>query len=108
MPVEFGADTLSTFARNGAHPRGSAETRVSEIILAVDEPIKATRCTEMGQARCRADRSKCLTHDLWEELGNQIHVFLSSVTLYDVLERKLTPRLAEAPPAKSDSMAAAS
>ena len=28
--------------------RGSAETRVSEIILAVDEPIKATRCTEMG------------------------------------------------------------
>ena len=24
--------------------RGSAETRVSEIILAVDEPIKATRC----------------------------------------------------------------
>src|SRR3989337_944101 len=61
--------------------RGSAETRVSEIILAVDEPIKATRCTEMGQTGCRADRSKCLTHDLWEELGNQIHVFLSSVTL---------------------------
>ena len=83
-------------------------TRVSDVILAVDEPIRATRCTEMGQAGCRADRSKCLTHDLWEELGNQIHVFLSSVTLYDVLERKLTPRLAEAPPAKSDSMAAAS
>jgi Rrf2 family iron-sulfur cluster assembly transcriptional regulator len=90
--------------------RGSAETRVSEIILAVDEPIKATRCTEMGQAGCRADRSKCLTHDLWEELGNQIHVFLSSVTLHDVLERKLSPRIAEAPPAaaNSDSMAAAS
>ena len=31
--------------------RGSAETRVSEIILAVDEPIKATRCTEMGADR---------------------------------------------------------
>jgi Rrf2 family iron-sulfur cluster assembly transcriptional regulator len=86
------------------------KTRVSEIILAVDEPIKATRCTEMGQAGCRADRSKCLTHDLWEELGNQIHVFLSSVTLHDVLERKLSPRIAEAPPApaNSDSMAAAS
>src|SRR5437870_9704205 len=40
--------------------RGSAETRVSEIILAVDEPIKATRCTEMGATGCRADRSKCL------------------------------------------------
>ena len=67
--------------------RASAETRVSEIILAVDEPISATRCTEMGHTGCRADRSKCLTHDLWEELGHQIHAFLSSVTLLDVLER---------------------
>ena len=91
--------------------RGSADTRVSEIILAVDEPIKATRCTEMGATGCRADRSKCLTHDLWEELGNQIHMFLSSVTLLDVLERKLSTRIAEAPTpaaAKSDAMAAAS
>ena len=87
----------------------SAETRVSQIILAVDEPISATRCTEMGEAGCRADRSKCLTHDLWEELGNQIHAFLSSVTLLDVLERNISTRLVEAPsPAKSDSMAAAS
>ena len=50
------------------------------------------------------------THDLWEELGNQIHLFLNSVTLLDVLERKLAPRIVEAPPApaNSDTMAAAS
>ena len=84
--------------------RGSAETRVSEIILAVDEPIKATRCTEMGATGCRADRSKCLTHDLWEELGNQIHTFLSSVTLLDVLERRLAPRIAEAPAASANTI----
>jgi Rrf2 family iron-sulfur cluster assembly transcriptional regulator len=83
---------------------------VSEIILAVDEPISATRCTEMGATGCRADRSKCLTHDLWEELGNQIHLFLSSVTLLDVLERKLAPRFLEAPAAANTEspMAAAS
>ena len=82
---------------------------MSEIILAVDEPISATRCTEMGATGCRADRSKCLTHDLWEELGNQIHTFLSSVTLLDVLERRLASRLSEAPgPIKADAMAAAS
>jgi Rrf2 family iron-sulfur cluster assembly transcriptional regulator len=67
----------------------------------------------MGATGCRADRSKCLTHDLWEELGNQIHAFLSSVTLLDVLERRLTPRIAEAPAAQAaantdSSMAAAS
>ena len=29
---------------------------------------------------CRGDKSRCLTHDLWEELGNQIHLYLSSVS----------------------------
>ena len=87
----------------------SIDTRVSEIILAVDEPIKATRCTEMGASGCRTDRSKCLTHDLWEELGNQIHAFLSSVSLHDVLERRLATQLSEATQANNnDSMAAAS
>ena len=91
--------------------RGSAETRVSEIILAVDEPIKVTRCEGATADGCHADRSRCLTHDLWAELGNQIHMFLSSVTLLDVLERKLSTRIIEAPTpaaAKPDTMAAAS
>ena len=91
--------------------RASIETKVSEIILAVDEPIKATRCTEMGTIGCHADGSKCLTHDLWEELGNQIHLFLSSVSLHDILERKLSTRFVRpANEAASDvrSMAAAS
>src|SRR6202012_2214751 len=91
--------------------RTSAETRVSEIILAVDEPIKATRCSELGATGCRADRSKCLTHALGEELGNQIHTFRASVSLHDVVERRLAPRIAEqAPPpaaANSDSSMAA-
>lgn len=69
--------------------RAADATRVSEIILAVDEPIKATRCPSGSDTGCHADRSRCLTHDLWEELGNQIHVFLSSVTLADVIERRV-------------------
>ena len=89
--------------------RTSIETRVSEIILAVDEPIKATLCRPNSSAGCRTDQSRCVTHDLWEELGNQIHMFLSSVSLHDVLERKLATRLAEAGVSDGDgSMAAAS
>jgi len=64
-------------------------TRVSDIILAVDEPIRATRCTPGSPAGCHTDKSRCLTHDLWEELGNQIHMFLSAVTLEDVVERRI-------------------
>ena len=70
--------------------RGSADTRVSEIILAVDEPIKATRCTEMGATGCRADRSKCLTHDLWEELNVTVYGFLEGVKLSNLVERQRT------------------
>ena len=68
------------------------ETRIADIILAVDEPIKATRC-EIGSPKgCTGEQARCLTHDLWEELGRQIHVFLSALTLTDVLEKRVLGR----------------
>lgn len=61
------------------------KTRIADIILAVEEPIKATRC-EAGSVRgCTGHSGRCITHDLWEELGRQIHIYLSSVTLADVV-----------------------
>ncbi len=69
------------------HP--AVELRISDIILAVDEPIRATRCASGSPAGCRSNRSRCMTHDLWEELGNQIHLFLSSVSLADVVSNKI-------------------
>ncbi len=66
-----------------------AEIRVSDVILAVDEPIRATRCTPGQPFGCRSNKSRCLTHDLWEELGNQIYLYLSSVSLSDVVERRV-------------------
>ena len=70
-----------------AHP--AEQTRISDIILAVDEPIHATRCTPGSPEGCRSNKSRCLTHDLWEELGNQIHLYLSSVTLRDVIDQRI-------------------
>jgi Rrf2 family iron-sulfur cluster assembly transcriptional regulator len=70
-----------------AHDR--EDTRIADIIAAVDEPIHAVRCTPGGASGCRIDRSRCLTHDLWEELSNQIHLYLSSVSLGDVCERRV-------------------
>jgi Rrf2 family transcriptional regulator, iron-sulfur cluster assembly transcription factor len=69
------------------HDRG--EIRIADIILAVDEPIRATRCAPGAPIGCRGNRTRCLTHDLWEELGNQIHLYLSSVSLADVCERRV-------------------
>jgi Rrf2 family transcriptional regulator, iron-sulfur cluster assembly transcription factor len=70
-----------------AHHRDG--TRIADIILAVDEPIRATRCRPGATLGCSGDRGRCLTHDLWEELSNQIHLYLSSVSLGDVCAKRV-------------------
>jgi len=64
--------------------RQASEISVAEVILAVDEQVDVTRCG--GLVNCNQD-SRCLTHDLWVELSQQVHQFFSSRTLADVLER---------------------
>ncbi len=65
---------------------------ISEIVDAVDEPIRATRC-EQGSPGCLAGQ-RCLTHDLWSELGEQIRLFLGHVTLADVVAGRIIGRAA--------------
>jgi Rrf2 family transcriptional regulator, iron-sulfur cluster assembly transcription factor len=72
--------------------RPSSELRISDVIVAVDEPIAATRCKPGSAKGCTGQGARCVTHDLWEELGRQIHVFLSSVTLADVVEKRVLGR----------------
>ncbi|HMP62944.1 MAG TPA: Rrf2 family transcriptional regulator, partial [Phenylobacterium sp.] len=45
-----------------------------------------------GHKGCMASGEKCLTHDLWEEMGQQIHAYLASVSLADVVEGRLRAR----------------
>jgi Rrf2 family iron-sulfur cluster assembly transcriptional regulator len=72
--------------------RASDQLRIADIIMAVDEPIAATRCKPGATKGCTKTGARCVTHDLWEELGQQIHVFLSSVSLADVVERRVLGR----------------
>lgn len=69
--------------------RSAEDTPISDAIMAVDEPIRATRCKPNTGSGCQSDKSRCLTHDLWEELTHQIHLFLSSVSLADVVNRRI-------------------
>jgi Rrf2 family iron-sulfur cluster assembly transcriptional regulator len=70
----------------------AAAVSISEIVHAVDEPIQATRCEEGGPG-CMAGQ-RCLTHDLWAELGDQIRLFLEGVTLADVIGNHVVGRAA--------------
>jgi Rrf2 family iron-sulfur cluster assembly transcriptional regulator len=80
------------------------EIRISDVILAVDEPIKATRCSmtsnKLGANKrlskeeavreigCMPGGQRCLTHNLWEDLGVAIQDYLSQVSLEDVVKRR--------------------
>ena len=72
--------------------RPPSETRIADIIFAVEEPIKVTRCRSGSPKGCLSHGSRCLTHDLWDELGRHIEVFLESVTLADVVQHRVLGR----------------
>jgi len=69
--------------------RKADATRVADIVIAVDEPINTTRCKPGSPEGCRGSIGRCLTHDLWEELGNQIKLYLNSVSLDDVVNKRI-------------------
>lgn len=76
--------------------RPAEDIVIAEIVMAVDEPIRATRCQEETPG-CVAGQ-KCLTHDLWSELSDQIRIFLENMTLADVVCQRVRGRAA--PPLK--------
>lgn len=72
--------------RSGGYRLGRPADRitVAEIMRAVEERTRMTRCMGDG-AGCQGEE-RCLTHELWAALGAHIAVFLSEVTLQEVVE----------------------
>ncbi len=62
------------------------EVSVSDIILAVDESCKVVDCGDNGG--CHDGAYQCLTHDLWQELSNEIRTFLDGITLSEIMAQK--------------------
>ncbi len=65
--------------------REAHEICVAEIVDAVNESVDATNCG--GTSTCQEGK-QCLTHNLWCDLSEQIHAFLSSITLGSLVERQ--------------------
>ena len=88
--------------------REACETAVAEIVLAVDEPIRATRCVGAGSPKgCMIKGERCITHHLWEDLGQEIHRYLASVSLDDVIQNRTGQARMGAAPAAVGMEAAA-
>ena len=67
----------------------AAETSVAEVVHAVDEPLKAVRCSGETKMGCLKGGQRCATHALWDEMGRQIEGYLASVSLDDVIHGRL-------------------
>ena len=70
-----------------AMPAG--ELPVAAVMEAVEEPIRATRCLPGAPEGCTGNPSPCQTHQLWDELGHQIRLYLGSVTIEDVVAGRI-------------------
>jgi len=63
--------------------KSHAEITVAEIIKAIGEPIKMTRC-KTEKSGCINNKVKCKTHHLWSGLESKIYDYLNSVSLQNL------------------------
>ncbi len=71
--------------------RPARDTAIAHIVEAVEEPTHVVRCGGEQPGGCLSSGARCLTHDLWDGLGREIDRYLKSVSLEDVVERRLKP-----------------
>jgi Rrf2 family iron-sulfur cluster assembly transcriptional regulator len=72
--------------------RDANEISVAKVIEAVDEKVTVTRCD--GKGDCQNGEA-CLTHKLWCSLSDQIHGFLSGISLGDLVQEEHVKMVAE-------------
>ena len=67
--------------------RSPEEIKLSSIIEAVDEKVKTVGCKKESKKGCTGKSTKCITHDLWDDLENHINNFFEKNTLKDIIYR---------------------
>jgi len=61
------------------------QIKLSNIISAVNEEVKILKCNKNSKKGCNHKSIKCITHNLWDELGEHINLFFEQKSLKDVL-----------------------
>jgi Rrf2 family iron-sulfur cluster assembly transcriptional regulator len=63
------------------------EIRISNIISAVDEEVKMLNCKKESKKGCNNKSTKCITHNLWDQLDQHINNFFYKVKLQDLVKK---------------------
>ena len=67
----------------------ASEIKISNIIFAVDEEVKMLNCKKNSKKGCNNKSTKCITHNLWDELDQHIHLFFEKVKLQDLVRKDI-------------------
>ena len=65
----------------------ASEIKISNIISAVDEEVKMLNCKKDSKKGCNNKSTKCITHNLWDQLDQHINNFFERVKLQDLVKR---------------------
>ena len=63
-----------------------SEIKLSNIIFAVDEEVKMLNCKKESKKGCNNKSTKCITHNLWDQLDQHINSFFEKVKLQDLVK----------------------
>ena len=61
------------------------EIKLANIFHAVDETVKTVQCKNESKKGCNGKATKCITHNLWDELETHINNFFENKSLEDLL-----------------------
>jgi len=69
------------------------QIKLSNIFSAVDEKVKTLKCKRESKKGCNGKLTKCITHNLWDDLEIHINDFFDKKNLGDILKNNLETRI---------------
>ena len=73
--------------------RDPEQIKLSNIFSAVDEKIKTLQCKRESKKGCNGKLTKCITHNLWDDLEMHINDFFDKKNLGDLLKNNLETKI---------------
>ena len=79
----------STIGAKGGYilEKSANDIKISNIISAVDEEVKMLNCKKDSKKGCNNKTTKCITHNLWDQLDQHINNFFEKVKLQDLVKK---------------------
>ena len=69
------------------------DIKLTNIFNAVDEKVKTVQCKKESKKGCNGKATKCITHNLWDELETHINAFFENKSLKDLLNKNKETRV---------------